>query len=106
MAEVFPPRTPGVPCKSFMTNYLRSLWCHLIFSKRCHFLPFSAKTVVRFRTHGFSRLTSEVANKEGYVSPVDFAIVYSGLSNADSTFEWLEIAEAKPPVPPCGFFSL
>ena len=30
--------------------------------------------------------------KEGYVSPVDFAIVYSGLSNADSTFEWLEIA--------------
>jgi len=31
-------------------------------------------------------------SKEGYVSPVDFAIVYSGLSNADSTFEWLEIA--------------
>ena len=31
-------------------------------------------------------------SKEGYVSPVDFAIVYSGLSDADSTFEWLEIA--------------
>jgi TolB-like protein len=31
-------------------------------------------------------------SKEGYVSPVDFAIVYSGLSNRDSTFEWLEIA--------------
>jgi TolB-like protein len=31
-------------------------------------------------------------SKEGYVSPVDFAIVYSGLSNADSAFEWLEIA--------------
>jgi len=31
-------------------------------------------------------------SKEGYVSPVDFAIVYSGLNNTDSTFEWLEVA--------------
>jgi tetratricopeptide (TPR) repeat protein len=30
--------------------------------------------------------------KDGYVSPVDFAVVYAGLSDADSTFEWLEIA--------------
>jgi len=30
--------------------------------------------------------------KDGYVSPMDFAIVYSGLSDADSAFEWLEIA--------------
>jgi TolB-like protein/DNA-binding winged helix-turn-helix (wHTH) protein len=31
-------------------------------------------------------------SKERYVSPVDFAVVYAGLGDADSTFEWLEKA--------------
>ena len=30
--------------------------------------------------------------KTMYVSPIDFAIVYAGLGDADSTFEWLEEA--------------
>jgi tetratricopeptide (TPR) repeat protein len=31
-------------------------------------------------------------SKRMYVSPVDFAIVYAGLGDADSTFAWLEKA--------------
>ena len=34
----------------------------------------------------------EVLAKERYVSPVDFAQVYAGLDDADSTFQWLENA--------------
>jgi TolB-like protein/DNA-binding winged helix-turn-helix (wHTH) protein len=30
--------------------------------------------------------------REGYVSPVDFAVVYAGMGDADSTFYWLEKA--------------
>ena len=31
-------------------------------------------------------------SKQGYVPPVDFALVYAGLGDADSTMEWLEKA--------------
>jgi tetratricopeptide (TPR) repeat protein len=34
----------------------------------------------------------EALSKERYVSPVDFAQVYAGLDDADSTFQWLEKA--------------
>ena len=36
------------------------------------------------------RLT--ILSKQRYVSPVDFAVVYAGLGDADSTFHWLEKA--------------
>lgn len=38
----------------------------------------------------------EALSKERYVSPVDFAQVYSGLDDADSTFQWLEKAYKTP----------
>ena len=33
-----------------------------------------------------------ILSKQGYVPPVDFAVVYAGLGDADSTFHWLEKA--------------
>jgi hypothetical protein len=34
----------------------------------------------------------ETMARQRYVSPVDFAVVYAGLGDADSTFLWLEKA--------------
>jgi tetratricopeptide (TPR) repeat protein len=37
-----------------------------------------------------AELTAESSQR--FVSPMDFAIVYAGLGDADSTFHWLELA--------------
>jgi hypothetical protein len=34
----------------------------------------------------------EILSKQQYVSPFDFAIVYTGLGDRDKAFQWLETA--------------
>jgi len=42
VAEVAPPEVRDAPYKPFINKYLHRFRCCLLFSKHCHFLPFSA----------------------------------------------------------------